>query len=56
VGDGDWVDCVDGGLLIMWLGNWFMGFGKLYKFLIAGTGLEIADHDPDRCHVRKRTS
>jgi hypothetical protein len=40
---------------VMWAGQWFAGFRKLYKLIIAGTWLELLITIPIDAQVRKRT-
>jgi hypothetical protein len=41
---------------VMWAGQWFGGFRKLYKLIVAGTCLELLITIPIDAQVRKRTS
>jgi hypothetical protein len=41
---------------VMWAGQWFTGFKKLYKLIIAGTWLELLITIPIDVQVRKRTT
>jgi hypothetical protein len=42
--------------LVMWAGEWLIVFRRIYKFLIAGTVLELLVTIPVDVHVRRRTS